>query len=134
MESMSAELHLLLPSAKVTLSAGDSASIRRRLNENVDWTRLAKKSVDCGLAPLIRLALASAAPDLVPRDILEAFEIAAAKIRQDNQALFAELAAVVEVLAKRGIHVIPLAGPALTMRARGNLDFCGSPGLNIAIQ
>src|SRR5579872_4821283 len=100
---MTPELRLLLSATKVVTSPEDKAILQNTLTEGVDWTRFARKAVDYGLADLAGAALASAAPDLVPDDILDAFRMSLDRTRRKNLALFDGLAGVIEILAKEGI-------------------------------
>jgi protein O-GlcNAc transferase len=119
--SKTLELRLILACAKVVTTPDDDAAIRQFLDQGVDWTVFAGKSVDHGLASLAGHTLVRVAPDLVPDEILEAFRAIKEQTGRTNRARFADLAEVIDALAQGGIDAIPFKGPVLAIQAFGDL-------------
>jgi protein O-GlcNAc transferase len=115
------ELRLLLACARAYPTQTDVATIRGMLNDGVDWTLFAQKTVAHGLAGLAGRALSQVAPDMVPDDILAAFQTFIEQTRASNQVLLDELGKLIELLAAAGVAAIPFKGPVLAMQAFGDL-------------
>jgi protein O-GlcNAc transferase len=121
MELKTRELRFLLACARVLPSQEGEATIQRMLHEGIDWTLLARKAIDHGLAGLAGHTLARVAPDMVPDDILDAFRVIVEQTRRKNLALFEELAEVTEALANNGVEAIPFKGHVVAIQAYGDL-------------
>ena len=118
---MTPELQLLLACARVLPSQADEAAVRQILDENIDWAQFVRKALGHGLAELAGQTLARVAPDRVPDDILDAFRGTLDQTCKKNNALFNELARLIEALANAGIAAIPFKGPVLALQAYGNI-------------
>ena len=121
MKFVSPELRLILACARIVTTQKVETSIREILAEGVDWTLFARKALAHGLAGLAGHTLARVASDMVPHDILTALNVVIVQTRKGNEALFDELARVIDGLAKKGIDAIPLKGPVLAIQAFGDL-------------
>ncbi len=99
----------------------DEAEIRAMLIDGVDWTRLARAAIACGLVSLAGHALIRVAPDLVPDDILDAFRATIDQTRQQNLALLDTVLRVIGSLSKAGVEAIPFNGPTLAIDTYGDL-------------
>ena len=104
------------------------------LLEQVDWTAFAQKTIAHGLAGLVGHTLGRIAPDIVPGDILAAFQTFIEQIRKSNQVLLNELGALVDGLAAAGVATIPFKGPVLAMQAFGDLGLRGFRDLDFLIR
>lgn len=120
-EAVPPELRLLLLCARVATSPAEDAAIRQFLETGIDWTGLAQRMIEHGVASVVALTLTRVAPDLVPPDLLEALRTVLATTRRRNLALFDELARLIEGLAQAGVEAIPFKGPVLAIAAYGNL-------------
>ncbi len=115
------ELALLLACSRVRISQEDERAIRLLLQAGIDWTAFARRAIEHGLACLAGKSLASAAPDLVPDDILDAFSALITHASRANTTAFDELTRIIEALRKVGIDAIPLKGPTLAIQAYGDI-------------
>jgi predicted O-linked N-acetylglucosamine transferase (SPINDLY family) len=104
-------------------TAEAEAKIEQLLCEGIDWSIFARKAVAHGLAGLCGYTLARVAPDMMPEDILNAFQLNLEHARKKNRVLFDELGKVVDGLAKEGIEALPFKGPVLAIEAYGDLGF-----------
>ena len=86
---------LLSACAKILTTQEDDALIRRTLGEGVDWPRFARQVVELGVASLAGHTLVRVAPDLVPKDFLDAFAVVIDETRRDNDSLLKNLVAAV---------------------------------------
>jgi len=128
------ELRLLLACARAHASAEDEAAIRRLLEQGADWTLFVQKALSHGLAGLAGDTLSRLAPDMVPGDVLGAFQAYIAQTRESNRALLDELAQLITVLAEGGVEAIPFKGPVLAQQAFGDLGLRGFRDLDFLIQ
>jgi predicted O-linked N-acetylglucosamine transferase (SPINDLY family) len=127
------ELRLLLACARAHPTAENDEEIRQQLNEGADWTLFARKAIDHGLAGLAGHTLARAARDLVPSEILDAFQTLVTQTRTTNRTLLNELARLMEALAIAGVETIPFKGPVLAQQAFGDLGLRGFRDLDFLI-
>jgi protein O-GlcNAc transferase len=127
------ELRLLLACARAHPTDETETAIRQLLNEGVDWTLFARKTLDHGLAGLAGHTLARAVPDMVPDNILSAFQAFIEQTRKSNHHLLDELGQLIELLAAAGVEAIPFKGPVLTMQAFGDLGLRGFRDLDFLI-
>jgi hypothetical protein len=121
MEAVTLELRLLLACARINTPPENEASIRQMLGEGLDWTSFVRKALDHGLAGLAGHTLARVARDMVPGEILDAFQVNIVRTRTRNHILFDELTVVMEMLANHGVASIPFKGPVLAIQAYGDL-------------
>lgn len=128
------ELRLLLACARAHLQPEREAAIRELLCADVDWTLFVRKAVAHGLAGLAGHTLGRVAPDLVPDEILAAFQAFIAQTRESNLGLLEELARLVELLAAAGVTTIPFKGPVLAQQAFGDLGLRGFRDLDFLIR
>ncbi len=115
------ELRLLLACARAHPTQDDEGAIRRLLNDGVDWTAFVQKAIAHGLAGLAGHTLTRVAPDMVPEDMLVAFQAFIEETRKGNEVLLKELIALVEGLTEAGVKTIPFKGPVLAMQTLGDL-------------
>jgi hypothetical protein len=134
MQASAPELRLLLASARVRSREKNDVAIRQLLNDGIDWTCFAREAVRHGLAPLAGQTLIRIAPDLVPEEILKAFQTAIVQTTQRNLLLFGELADMADELADSGIETIPFRGPLLPIQAFGDMGFRAADSLNLLIR
>jgi predicted O-linked N-acetylglucosamine transferase (SPINDLY family) len=128
------ELRLLLACARAHPTPEHETAIRTLLHEDVDWTLFVRKAVTHGLAGLAGHTLGRVAPDLVPDEILGAFQAFIVQTRESNQVLLEELARLVERLAAAGVTTIPFKGPVLAQQAFGDLGLRGFRDLDFLIR
>src|SRR4051812_29064416 len=115
------ELELLLACARAHPSDSDVTVLRQILTGQVDWTLFARKTVAHGLAGLAGHTLGRAAPDLVPPEILSAFQEYIEQTRDNNLVLLNELVKLLDLLNGAGVKVVPFKGPVLAYEAYGDL-------------
>jgi Flp pilus assembly protein TadD len=115
------ELRVLLWSAHASPSDAERAEIRRALSDAFDWTAFTRKAMDHGLVSIAGRRLAEIASDIVPAELLDAFQIHAGEIAERNFSLFAELNRLTMALNASGVEIIPLKGPVTAIQAYGNL-------------
>jgi predicted O-linked N-acetylglucosamine transferase (SPINDLY family) len=99
----------------------DAAVIRQMLTDDIDWRLFAQKAIHHEVAGLAGRALSRVASDMVPDNILDAFNVIIDRTRRRNRALFDELTAMLEALATNGVEAIPFKGPVLAIQAYGDL-------------
>ena len=128
------DLRLLLACARAHPTAADEAILRRLLDEDVDWARFARKTLDHGLGGLVGHALALLVPDRVPPEILDAFQALIQQTRSGNQVNLDVLFRLMDALDAAGVEAIAFKGPALTMQAFGDLGLRGFRDLDFLIR
>jgi predicted O-linked N-acetylglucosamine transferase (SPINDLY family) len=133
-QPLALELRLLLACARAHLTPEHETAIRTLLREEVDWTLFVRKAVAHGLAGLAGHTLGRVAPDLVPDEILGAFQALIVQTRESNQVLLEELARLVDLLASAGVTTIPFKGPVLAQQAFGDLGLRGFRDLDFLIR
>src|SRR6185436_17453582 len=92
MQPLAPALQLLLACARAHPTPEHETAIRELLSKEVDWTLFVRKAVTHGLAGLAGHTLGRVAPDLVPEEILGAFQAFIAQTRKSNLVLLEELA------------------------------------------
>jgi glycosyltransferase involved in cell wall biosynthesis len=130
---MTAELRLLLASARHLPTDEDGVAIRRMLADGIDWTLFARIAVEQGLAGLVGQTLARVVPDMVPNELRAAFRAYARQTRQTNRALFVELAGMLEALEKAGLAAIALPSPVLTVTSESGLGLRAVRHLDVLV-
>jgi predicted O-linked N-acetylglucosamine transferase (SPINDLY family) len=121
MEPKARELRLLLACGHIVAGEHDAAAIRRILDEGIDWTSFARTALAHGMAAMAGHNLSRVAPEKVPDEILDGLLMHIQQVRRNNAALLSELSRITETLARSGIDAIALKGPALALRAYGDL-------------
>ena len=79
---MTAELRLLLASARRLSTEEDGVAIRRTLIDGIDWTLFARETVEQGLAGLVGQTLDRLVPEIVPDELRDAFRANFERTRQ----------------------------------------------------
>src|SRR4051812_4372158 len=133
-KTMSPELQLLFACARCQLAEGDEAQITLILDGGIDWTAFTELAAGYGLAGVVGRTLASAVPEAVPADILEAFRLNVDLTRDRNRNLLHELQRVLAHLADQNIVAIPIKGAVTAIEAYGDLGLRGFRDLEILIQ
>jgi len=87
------ERELLSACARIATTHEEEAMIRERLTAGLDWLRLARQAIEQGAASRIAHTLVRIAPELIPEDILGAFEDILRETRQQNTSLLERLGA-----------------------------------------
>jgi hypothetical protein len=128
------ELRLLLACARANTTAENESAIRGLLNEDFDWTRFVQKVIAHGLAGLVGQTLARTASELVPDEILAAFEAFIQQTRESNQLLLDELVKLTGQLSAAGVEVIAFKGPVLAQQAFGDLALRGFRDLDLLVR
>ena len=114
-------MQVLFTCARAHPRDADVADVRRVLADGFDWQAFTLKATQHSLASIVGKSLATIAPDLVPTELLDAFEIHAGRIGKRNRSLFAELTRLTQALNENGIEIIPFKGPVTAIEAYGNL-------------
>jgi Uncharacterised nucleotidyltransferase/Transglutaminase-like superfamily len=130
----SASRSLLLACARASLSPEDKSSVKRLLEQPVDWQDLLKGALWHGVTQLVAMNLHGLpnVPDWVKRDLGRFDRVNAFR----SLHLSTQIRKVVDHLEERGIETIAWKGPALAFEAYGGLtrrsscdiDFLVKPG------
>jgi predicted O-linked N-acetylglucosamine transferase (SPINDLY family) len=128
------ELRLLLACARAHTSTKDEVAIRRMLEQGIDWTTFVQKTLSHSLAGLAGHTLSRLAPDMVPDDVLAAFQAFIEQTRESNLTRLDELARLIKRLAEGGVEAIPFKGPVLTQQAFGDLGLRRFRDLDLLIR
>ncbi len=131
---MTPALKILLACARVNTTDADDAAIRQIVSNGIDWTLFAQMAVDHKLVGLAGRTLVRFAADMVPEDLVDAFDISIDQARQQNVASFDALVRVIETLATNKIEAIPLGGPVLGHLVYADLGLCTFPALEFLIR
>jgi hypothetical protein len=107
------EQQLLLASARLFLGAGEAEEVVASLRRPVNWPRLSRRAEQEGLSGLLALQLTRLSREHGLTLPLARFTDALRRIFVTNGVLLAELAALREVLSRRGAQAIVLKGAAL---------------------
>lgn len=116
------ELRLLLACARAPNAIADGPSIRRMLEESIDWSLFARKAVRHGLASLVGSTLERIAPDMVPDDLLDALRMNREAIRSRNKIITDGFFQSATALANHGVEAIWFKGPLLGVQSYGQPD------------
>ena len=130
---MTAELGLLLASARHRTTEQDAVAIRVMLMDGIDWTLFARKAVEQGLAGLVGQTLDRLVPDLVPDELRQAFRAHLQQTRQTNRALLVELTGMLEALARAGLAALPLPNPELAVATETELGLRTVQSLDLLV-
>ena len=125
------EVRLLLACARRELRPDDRAALRRCLAAPLDWDRLLRLARWHGLRPLVNRHLAAC--DEVPRGIALGLWGEATAVGVRNRAMHEELARILSLFELGGIRALPYKGPALALRAYGDLALREFSDLDILV-
>ncbi|MEK6784058.1 MAG: nucleotidyltransferase family protein [Nitrospirota bacterium] len=115
------EAELLVWCARTVVSDELKRSIRRRVQESLDWSIVLGMARYHGMCPLLYRNLAALCSDLVPAKPLTQLR---QKVQADallNRSLAQELVLLCDALASNGLSVIPIKGATLAVLAYGDL-------------
>ncbi len=115
------EAELLVWCARTVVSDELKRSIRRRVQESLDWSIVLGMARYHGVCPLFYRNLAALCSDLVPAKPLTQLR---QKVQADallNRSLAQELVILCDVLISSGVSVIPIKGATLAALAYGDL-------------
>jgi len=128
------ELRLMLACAQTSPDRQVIADVRDCLLDGIDWTAFVQSTLEHGLAGPVGRTLAGLGPEVVPRDILDAFCKHTERTRKQNTALFAQLVRILDALAKSGIDAIPFKGPVAAIQAYGDIGLRAFRDLDFLIR
>lgn len=125
------EATLLACVSRTHIDAEARTRIDSALREGVDWDDVIGSALTNGVIPLLHRNLSVFAPHPPPEAALETIRFHAQANAARNLVLTRELVTVLDILAARGIPVIPFKGPVLaalvygdiTSRVFSDLDF-----------
>ena len=115
------EAELLVWCARTVVSDELKRSIRRRVQESLDWSIVLGMARYHGMCPLLYRNLAALCSDLVPAKPLTQLR---QKVQADallNRSLAQELVLLCDALTSNGLPVIPIKGATLAVLAYGDL-------------
>lgn len=114
-----ADLQALLACARVRMDAGHRDTVSRAVREGADWSAILDLAAAHGLLPLLHehASRGDVDPPAASRQRLAAMALGNAR---RSLTLGAELLAVVNACASRGIRVLPLKGPLLAQQVYGS--------------
>lgn len=128
------ELRLMLACAQPAPDPEMVAAIRESLLDGIDWTAFVRSTLDHGLTGPVGRTLAQIGPELVPQDMLDAFDVHTERTRRQNKACFAELARILDGLAQEGIAAIPFKGPVAAIQTYGDIGLRAFRDLDFLIR
>ncbi|HET6183403.1 MAG TPA: nucleotidyltransferase family protein [Acetobacteraceae bacterium] len=99
-----------------------------------DWIGLIEGALNQGTASLLSRHLLEAAPGRFPPEMVAACDTYLAARRQAAAEAIAQLAAVMEALAVRGVSALPFKGPVLGLQAYGDAGLREYHDLDILIR
>lgn len=120
-EGASAEIALLIACTRSRLDARAAECVRTLAANVRDWPALVELGRRHRLVPLLYTHLNTVATDLLPDETRRVLRDEFAANAARNLALGAELLAMVELLASRGINALPYKGPILAQCIYGSL-------------
>jgi hypothetical protein len=120
-DGVSTEIALLIACTRSQLDARAVERVRTLAARVRDWASLVELGQRHRLVPLLYTHLTAAAGDLVPDETRRALRDEFAANAATNLALGAELLAIVQLLASRGIDALPYKGPILAQCIYGSL-------------
>ena len=112
-EMTSAEMRLLLLSARTELPEGKRPALLELLQADLSWGKLWEAGHFHGVLPLLYLHLQALTPQLVPVDMLERLRFRHDTSVHRNLLKTAEFLRIVQALAGKDIPTIPLKGVVL---------------------
>lgn len=103
---------------------------------NPDWDAFYRNAFRHRVVPVVhrRLALARQRTNAIPESVHERFATAAARIGRENLRMAAELGRIAGELKVGGVETIAYNGPALALRASGDLGLRHFVGLDILVR
>ncbi len=131
---MTAELRLVLASARYLPTEEDRVAIRQILADGIDWTLFAGEALRQGMAGLVGQTLDRVVPDLVPNELRDAFRVHIRQTRQTNRALFIELAGILASLEGAGLAAIALPNPVLAVASESELGLRTIDNLDLLVR
>ena len=114
---LSVEDHLLLASARVTMSPMQAQAIPDLARAVTNWEHLLAMAHRHRVIPLLSRALRRVAPADVPTSVLETLRAEGAAIARRNLLLTRELLSLLKRFDEHGIRAVPIKGPVLAMLA-----------------
>lgn len=127
------EAEILLQCARKTLAPGNREVLLTALGREVDWPRLHALARRNGMIALLARHLGSVASDAVPADVLDALRAEAADDARRSLRLSAELVRLLALFASGGVRACAYKGPALAVRAYGDLGLRRFSDLDILV-
>lgn len=133
MESHSAENDFLLVACRLAPNNHINQKLGE-LTDSFDWELLVNTAFQHGVSGLLCNSLVSAAPALVPEEIIDAAEQHLKQQNEKNQQQANQLTEILNELNIIDIQAIPFKGMTLAMSAYGSLKFRSSRDLDILIR
>ncbi len=115
------EFRLLLTCGRIGTGQEKQAAIGALLTAEFDWTVFSQNAVEHGVVSLAAQTLLRLAPDLVPSEMLDAFQAIKDATTKAGAVMFHELVRLIAGLTGRGIEAICFKGPVLAVQAYGDL-------------
>lgn len=113
----SIEFALLLSCAQVCETQETNTTLRQLLEQEIDWRRFVQRLIDHDLTSLVAQRLLDFGSDLLPEDIVDAFEATVAQARVQNSSHLDELPRLLGTMTGRHVEAIAFGGPLLALDA-----------------
>lgn len=128
------EIELLLCCARARMDASRVARLRELLDGALDWDFIINSAEIHGLVPLLYTHLNARAPEKVPPAVYEKLREQFRRISALNVYLSGELRRLLKLFAAHGIEAIPYKGPALALKAYGQIALRHFGDLDIIVR
>jgi Uncharacterised nucleotidyltransferase len=128
------EEQILVCVARRSLDTANADRLRELLAQDLDWRYLLATAHHHSLVPLLNLHLNSAAPSLVPPEVMGRLERDNHQNTRSNLFLTGELLKVLARLEENGIRAVAFKGPTLALLAYGDVGLRQFGDLDILVQ
>jgi hypothetical protein len=117
------EVRVLLLCSRKDRNPAEAEHLNGLLGEDLDWNYLLWMARRHGVRPLLFWHLNAAAPESVPKAILEQLRDYYSGNSLQNMRLTGELLRLLDVFEAQGVPAVPYKGPVLAASVYGNLGF-----------
>lgn len=128
------EIELMLCCARTRTDARVVARLRELLDSPLDWKFALQFAEAHSLIPLLYFHLHAHAPEKVPPAVYEKLREQSRRISALNVYLSGELRRLLKLFAAHSIEAIPYKGPALAVKAYGNIALRHFGDLDILVR
>lgn len=128
------EAQLILLASHPAPDSKQTEEIKRLLHDKLDWTQTIQIALKHNVTPVLYRNLTDICPELVPRDILDAFHQHCQVNLERNKYLLQELKTINNLLKQNEISLIAFKGPLLAQQAYGSLSMRRAGDLDILVR
>ncbi|MDT5269067.1 MAG: hypothetical protein QOH49_1253 [Acidobacteriota bacterium] len=127
------EVELLLCCARASLTPAQAECVESLANAGLDWAYLRRAAGRHGLLPLLYWHLKEVGANAAPQDFMVNLEEHFQHNAKHNLLLAGELAGVMEMFERHGVHCVAFKGPVLAASLYGNITLRESTDLDILV-